>query len=249
MGPKLHEVLAVEPSLEKTANRLMKESQHTFSKDSLFKGFARYLEMFKDEDKRLETSEEQKLETTVDENLDYIVPHISKWLDANLQKEKTNQVARADLDIPGVGKIEGLPATFLLGLETKLVKVRQVYEQIPTLPPGINWVEDPMERPGVYKTSIANVQFKTKKDPEFRTVAPATKEHPAQVQKVDRTIETGKYVTTGFCGMMTPFEKAERITRIDFLLREVKKARMRANNAEVVKDRIGEKIFEYINGH
>ena len=245
---KLHETLAVESALETTANKLTKESLHTLSKDSLFNGSVRKLEMFNTEDKNAELEEYQEITTTVDENLDYLVKPISKYWNAVLQKDATNQVAVADLVVGGKTIAEKLPATFLLGMETKLRELRKVYDAIPTLAPGINWVHSELDRSGVFKAEHDKIQLKTEKDPEFRVVYKATPEHPAQIERVERTSNVGRYITTSYSGKMTPLEKAKRIERLDTMLRAVKQARMRANNTQVIKREIGVDILNYING-
>lgn len=245
---KLHETLAVESALEATANKLTKESLHTLSKETLFKGAHRRLEMFDAANKNAETDEHQELTTTVAENLDYLVKPISKYWNAVLQKDATNQVAVADLIVEGNTVAEKVPATFLLGMETKLRDLRKVYEAIPTLPPGVSWIPSEQDREGVFKAAHETIQLKTEKDPEYRVVYEATPEHPAQIERVDRTSNVGRYVTTHVNGMMTPLEKAQRIERLDNMLRAVKQARMRANNTQVVKREIGKDILDYING-
>ena len=245
---KLHETLAVESALEATANKLTKESLHTLGKDSLFNGTVRKLEMFDASKKNEELEEHQELTSTVAENLDYLVKPISKYWDAVLQKDSTNQVAVAELVVDGKAIAEKVPATFLLGMETKLRELRIIYDAIPTLAPAINWLQSEQDKPGVFKAEHDTIQLKTEKDPEYRVVYEATPDHPAQIERVDRTSTTGRYITTKFSGKMSPLEKAQRIERLDNMLRAVKQARMRANNTQVVKREIGEVILNYING-
>jgi len=247
---KLHELLAVESSLEKATRKLREESIQTFGKENLFKGAIKRLIMFKDEDKNSETEEHIELVTTIDENLDYLVKPMAKYWNTVLSKELTNQQAKADIVLDdGTILAKDLPATFLLGLETKLGELRKVYESIHTLAPGFAWVKDELERHGVFKNNHDTVAFKTKKDLEFIVAYDATENHPAQIEKVENTINIGKYVTTVWSGLITPLDKAERLTRIDALLQAVKKARMRANNINIVKrDKMAEALFKYING-
>lgn len=248
---KLHEILAVESSLEKAANKLIKESEHTFGKESLFNGQVRKLQMFRDEDKKSEAIEYQELTTTVDENINYLVKPISNWFDVTLKKDKTNQKTKADIIVDKNGVeitlAKDVPATFLLGLESKLTKLRTLYEKIPTLIPGIKWERDEQNREGVYRAEHNDIQMKTRKEPEYRVVYEATENHPAQIKEVNRTQDVGRYITTMYSGRMTPLEKAERLTKIDKLLQAVKQARMRANNIDVENANIGKEIFDYIN--
>jgi hypothetical protein len=247
--PALHEILAVEKTLEATANRLMVESASTFKKANLFQGTTRKLSMFDPAQSHLEGTEHQELTTTVDENLDYLVKPLSKYWNAVLQKDASNQLAKADITLDdGTVLAKDVPASFLLSFEKRLRELQQVYNAIPTLAPGRKWVEAQLERPGVYVDSDDAVQFKSQKDIEFRVVAEATKEHPAQIREVARTTNVGKYTTTELSGMLSPLEKAERLTRIDALINAVKRARMRANKQELVdKVDIGAAVFKYIN--
>ena len=57
---QLHEVLAVKGTKETVANKLIKHSLHTLSKESLFSGQTRRLEMFNSEDKVTEGTVHQE---------------------------------------------------------------------------------------------------------------------------------------------------------------------------------------------
>lgn len=246
---KLHEILAIESSLEKAATNLTQESVRTFGKDNLFSGESKTLEMFREEDQNQNSSEFRKLETTVLENLEYLVKPVGDWLNVILQKDCTNQIAKADIILDdGTIIAKDIPATFLLGLESKLNKLREMYLQIPTLDPGIEWEIDPLERKGIYKAKNETVAFKTKKDTEFKVAYEATKEHPAQVHALEVTINVGKYTTKKWSGKVSSLEKAKMITRIDTLLKATKRARMRANDIKVdTSIKIGEILLNYIN--
>lgn len=246
---KLHEVLAVESTLNKAANKLVEESERTFKKTNLFSGQLRALTMFDEEKKHLNTSEQTELVTTVDENLSYITDPIAQYWDAVLQKDLTNQQATADIVVDGTTIARDVPATFLLGLETKLGEIRKLYDSIGTLAPGYKWEEDAQERPGIFKATD-KAMFKTEKDVEFKVVVEPTQYHPAQIVELAKTNNVGKYDTTMWSGLLTPLEKAMRIKRIDTLLLAVKKARQRANNTELVTAKVGKDLLMFINhGH
>ena len=246
---KLHELLAVEDSLKRTAKRLMDESMNTFrNKENLFTGNHRHLEMLQENDKLQNTDDHNELDTTVDENLLYVIPHMTKYIDIGLQKDLTNQQAVADIVVDGKTLATKVPATTLLGLETKLAGVRELFNSIPTLEPSIRWVEDASERPGVFRAANDVTTFKTKKDVEFRVAYEATVEHAAQIVQIENTVNTGIYTTTRQSGKVTPHTKARRLERIDTLLQAVKQARMRANSQEIIKGRLGGEIFKFING-
>jgi len=247
--PQLHEILAVEKSLAKIAEKLRLETKRTFDKENLFKGFTKKLKMFKEQDQRLNESTYMKLETTVDENLNYLLPNVAKYWNTVLAKDRANQVAKADIVLnDGTVLAKDMPATFLLGLETKMGELRDVYNTIPTLAPGIDWVENTLERAGIYKDNNTSASFKTETKTEFVEASPATEFHPAQVVPVKNVNNIGEYKMVSECGMVSPLEKANRLTRFDEVFFAVKKARARANNTVIEKTpRVSEALFKYIN--
>lgn len=248
---QLHEVLAVEQDLQNTATTLTKETQKNLGREHLFKGHVKTHELLREDDRDTpqQSPEEVPVDSTVMEMLDYLVKPVSKYYDAVLQKESTNQTAKADLVVGGEVLAKDVPATFLLGLENKLKQLYTVFNNIPTLEAGKNWIEDASnQKAGVFKTSTIEERFQTKNETDWRVIAEATDRHPAQVKELSKTVNVGKYLTTHFSGMMKPVDKAAILERLNELIRATKKARMRANTAEVVKAEIGEVIFSYLLG-
>jgi hypothetical protein len=245
---KLHELLSVESDLEGTANKIREEAIHTLAKKpDHFISMQKKLEMF-DESKSNENLEERKeMVTTVKDKLDYVAEHHIRYIDAVFQKELTNSFAKADLVVDGITLSMNVPATFLLGMETKLKKIRDVYEAIPTLAPGIKWEKDNTLGNGVYRSATPDIKLKTAKTFQHKILVNPTDKHPAQIEKWEESIPVGKYTTTTQCSMMTPAEKSNLIGRIDKLIQGCKQARQRANCAEVQKAEIGKVFFDYID--
>lgn len=246
---QLHEILAVEKALGKVSEKMTQESLQTFKKENLFKGFIKSLTMFADDEQRLNEHTSLKLETTVDENLDYLIPNIAKYWNTVLAKDLANQLAVADIVLENGKTIaKDVPATFLLGLETKLGALRQVFISLPTLAPGIDWRENTLERAGIWKNENADISFKTITLQEFVEASPATKEHPAQVVGVKNVKNVGTYSMLSESGMVSPLDKATRLERFDEIFSAVKKARSRANNAPVdTTKKVAQQLLEYIN--
>lgn len=244
----LHELLAVEGDLEGAHKKILEETKTTFTKKAdHFMGQHRRLEMFV-EDGISYPEEHKKLDTTVQAKLDHLTKTERRYFDALLEKEATNQVAVADLVVDGVTLGADLPATFLLGMETRMKHLRAAYEVIPTLQPGVSWVKDEGEGVGVYKTENPAEKLKTETVIEPVVLYEATTEHPAQVKEASKVNTVGKYITTTWSGMISPAEKSVVLSRIDKLIRAFKKARQRANMTEVVKKSVSNEIFAYING-
>lgn len=246
---KLHELLAVEEQLGGAAKKVLAESATTFSKKpDHFQGFVKRYEPFVTGVENDRPSEEKAMVTTVDAKLDYTFDALTPWLDAVLQKEATNQTATADLDVDGVVLARGLPATFLLGLETKLKDLREVCDHIPTLQPGIVWEADPSQGDGVYKTAHPIERLRTEKAMKAVVLYPHSDKHPAQVKEVTEDVNVGKFIDIHWSGMYSPAQKSALLGRIDTLLRAVKQARQRANCAEIVPVAIGDTLKQFLLG-
>ncbi len=245
---RLHEVLAVEGELQNVAKKMLAESERTMGKESLFMGQVRVLSMFDQSLDRENTIERHELTTTVDENLSFLFPHLARYWDAVAQKDATNQAAVADVIIDGKTVLKAVSATTLLGLETKLAELRKVLMTIPTLAPGVSWIDDTQEQAGVYKTAYPEKTFKSIKDIQFKTAAKATKEHPEQIAQLPTTTNVGGYETIKWSGMYAPITKADILGRLDTIRNAIKQARTRANNTEVVHASVGDVILKFIQG-
>ena len=249
MGNKLHELLAVEGDLEGVYKKILQETSTQFVKhaDRYFGNHVR-VEQF-DENAPEEHDVHKEMDDTVMKKIEYSCGHIIRYIDAVLQKEKTNQLAMADIIVDGTTIAEKVPATCLLGLETKFKHIRShIYESIPTLQPGIKWDPDDSQGEGVYKRAYPEEKFRTKKVIKNHVRYEATKEHPAQVDTYTEDEKIARIITDTWCGMITPAEKSQLLNRVDKLIRAIKRARQQANACEVVKATIGKELFAYING-
>lgn len=250
-APKLNEILSIENDLKAAYEKILVESKTTFDKKAdHFQGHHKSLKMFDQSREHEEAAQEQhkELVTTVSEKLDHSWKYIAKYFDALLVKEATNQAACADLVVDGAVIAEKVPATFLLGMEERLKKVRELYDSIPTLQPGVAWKSDETQRKGVYKAEFSEKALRTEQTIKSKVLYDATKEHPAQIDKWAEQVPIGTYTTERWSGMLSPAEKAKMIARIDELLAAVKKARQRANQTEIVKREVAKKFYEYIHG-
>lgn len=243
---QLHQLLPVESNLQGIVKKVIDEAIKTFGKKEHFLGFVKKLHMFDEARKEEETVEVKEVSTTVQEKLDYVLEAIIRYYDAYVQKERTNQDAKADLVVDGKTLASGVPATALLGLETKLKELRTLYSEIPTLLPGIKWVET--DRSGIYENANEEARMKTEKSIQFKEVSKATDKFPAQVEKWTTDIPVGKYIQRDQSGLISTAKKSELLGRIDKLIQAVMEARMRANSTPIVDVHIGKAIIDYING-
>lgn len=250
--PHLHEVLAVDKELEHVAWQVVDEAITTFTKKiEHFHGFDRRYSAY-DESKQHEVdalAETKVLATTVPEKLQYVADHVVRFIDALAQKEASNQLARGNI-VTQDDKlvIKDLPATLLLALEGKLTRLRNMYAALPTLQPGVAWELDLQLGKYVWRGAKPVIKQKTEKVPRFKVLYEATKEHPAQVEKWFSDEPVAESVMTIWSGMITPSQKATLLRRLDDLVQATKKARMRANEQEVVPIKIGKQIMDYLHG-
>lgn len=249
---ELHELLAVEADKQALFKSRVDETVSIFSgKPDLFLGTEKHLESLSDEldENTLSGFDEfHELTTTVKDKLRQTFEFVNEYVDVNLQKEVTNQTAKADLVLDGITIATGLPATFLLGLESKLKTIRVMFEAIPVLAPGIAWVPDPGKGADVFKTKNPQKKFKTAKTFKHKVLYEATDKHPAQIEKWEETVNVGMYVQTVWSGMITSAEKAIMLTKLDKLIQATKQARQRANCEEVQERKIGLELMNYLIG-
>ena len=256
---KLHELLAVEGDKAGIAKKTTEEAINTFLKKAEhFKGHVKTLTMFDDkrQDNEGGVTDRSEIVDTVMSKLAYALGPIGKYYDVVLQKELTNQQATADLIIDGVTIGKGLPATFLLGTETRLKEVRRLVESIPTLQPGVAWEEDPGTADGILRRKHPEVTVRDEKkinhtvlvQPSFPKEGEGGQSLPAQIESWNDTTKVGKYTRDEWCSMISVHEKSKMLGRVDNLISAVKKARQRANNVEIVQKEVGKKIADYILG-
>lgn len=250
MTAKLHEILAVEGDLQGTAKKIEEETVVTFTKKpDHFLESATRIEYFNADDAGLNTQESKAMVTTVFDKLEYTSNALARYFDAYYVKEKTNQTAVADVLVDGKAVFTGVPATVLLGMETKLKELRGVYDKAPTLQPGPFWEEDKTKQKGVYRSRDAEKRFVTKKTIRPIVLIAPTKEHPAQVEKVMEDLPVASKTVDNWSGMLSPLDKSKLLDNIDKLIRAVKAARQRANTVEVAPScDFGKNIFKIIHG-
>lgn len=243
--PKLHELLAAEASVAGAYNSISEETLKVFGKPDHFMKQTTATSYFAEAEKNLDTFETKDSVTTVTERLNWQLGDAFKsYFDILAQKDATNQMAKADVELDGKVFLTGVPATYLLTLETKIGDLRKKFEAIPTLQPGPLWVEDAGE--GKWRTAEAQVSFKTKKTIRPIILVAPTDKHPAQVEKISEDVPVAKIERTTWSGMWTSTEKSDLLARLDALLIALKQARQRANTQEVVKLQVGKRLSDYL---
>lgn len=248
--PKLHEILAVEAGLKKTANTVLEEAKTTFEKRSEhFSGSVRTYECLKEDDPTKADEaviERQEMVTTVNDKLQYVLDHVVRHVDTMATKDASNQIAKANIEIDGVVLVADVPVSTLLDLEDQIKVWREMASAIPTLAPGKSWLVADQIGPDVFRMEHAEVKTRTAKTLRNHVRAEATEKHPAQVDVVQVDEPVGLYRTERISSAYTPAQKSALLARIDSLHRAVKQARQRANGTEVVQMHVGRALADYL---
>ena len=248
---ELHQVLAVDKDIEAIARKIRTETIVTFTKKTeLFSGHLKTLNMFDDaragEAEAL--TETKKVTTTVPDRLKYTTESLVRYFDCLLHKEGTNQLAKADVIVDNQALLKDVPATMLLAMERELKLLREMYETIPTLAPGVDWETDPNYGDHIWKTTTPRKAHRTEKTLQVISLAKATKEHKEQVQVQSVDVPVGQWTQHNWSGLIHPVDKSKLLGRVDNLIQAVKTARSVANKQEVIDVKnFGSTIMKYIN--
>ncbi len=244
----LHELLAVEADLRSDKDKERDSTIRSFtSNPAAFLGAIKNLFMF-DENRSGEEQEiRQEIACTVEECIKTVDQKFGRYWDLRLQKETANQEAKADVIVNGKIIFSDLPVTFILNMEEELRQLKKVYQCLPTLKPGVEWITDAQKGRGIYKAEHPTETAKTEKKLEYKVIVQATDKFPAQYESttVDRPI--GKYVTENWSGMISDADKAVLLLRVDTLLQAFKKARQRANCNKTEPMEVARALFDFIH--
>lgn len=242
----LHELLAYNNDLQNMASKIQSETIKTFSdKQGHFDGIQKIYNSYNENDDKV-PPETKEVVTTVSEKINYSKESIIKSIDTELIRNETNCSGYCNAKIDIDGKEHELSIIALMDLEKQLIKIRNIYSCIPTLDPTKTWNRDLTVDRDIY-VSEKEVKYRTAKDYYSIELAQATKEHKAQVQLMSKDVQVGIYETTYKSGRITPGQKSKLLQRIDNIILEVKKAKSKANQNEVIERNIGNEIFNYIN--
>ena len=243
----IHELISVEADLKNQGRAMMAETVQTFQKrQELFNGMNKVLEMHDDDRQSENQTIEEPVASTIDERLEYMWKTISRAIDVTATKETANGSARADVVVGDTTVLTNVPVTVLLSLESYLEKLQDVYLTIPTLNPSRTWKED-LDAGKNIMVSNETKTFRTEKTTKAVVMYPATKEHPAQVEKQTTDNVIGTIITKSYSGLLSPAEKSALLDKITDLILAVKEARQRANTTEVKNVNLAGELVKYIH--
>ena len=244
---KLFELLVVEGQLKAQAQATRADLRATFEKKRHLFEEKRKTFVASEEGAAPVVEEQSDIQTTVPGELRWLAGLWSNALDTSYQVAAGNTRARADVVLDnGIVLLADVPATALLELEKRAGEIQELLLAVPTLDPAKGFRPDPDKGRFVFRARDI-VKKRTKKVEDYVVVVPATVEHPAQVAKINKDIETGTIAEQEWSALITPARKGRLIERAEELRRAIKAALHRANAVEMATlPTCGKAIFDYV---
>lgn len=240
---KLHQILAVEADVRNQTQKDLTAAHHGLQKPEMLNGVSRTYQPVKEDGDQL-PPEGNLLQTRAADVIRNTQKILAKLFDVTATRDYGNLNAMADLVIDGETLLTGAPATFLLWLEKRLVDVHTFVCKLPVLPADTEWEFD--ANANAYRNKREIKTHRTLKIEDFKIVTPATPQHPAQIAKVTKDELAGYWTTNKFSGALPADVVAAMKERVERLQKEVKFAREKANQCDVIDQKVGAKILDYV---
>lgn len=245
MATKLHQILAVEAGVRAQSAKDITALHHSLKKPELLFGQNRTYEPLKEDGEKL-PAERQILQFRVQDVVRESIKIWARMFDITATRDYANIDAKADIVVDGQTLVKNAPTAFLLWLEKKLEDLHTFVAQLPTLPADIEWEWD--DKQNCYKNKQEIKSAKTAKIMYPLVLAPATKEHPAQVSKESRDEVVGYWTTLKYSGALKVQDVKEMKDRVEILQKAVRFAREKANEVEVTDQKVGDALLKYVFG-
>lgn len=241
---KLHQLIAVEKTVQKTGEDAFTRAYQAAQKPEPFTGIIRTYQPLAD-DGFVFPGESKKVLATSENLLSSAQSALEQLFDHVASKDNANRFATADIVVNGVTLATAVSVPTLLWLEKRLVSIREFLLKLPTLDPAESWTLD--EANGVWRSETYKT-VKQNKVTKFRVPAggEATKEHKAQIVQYQEDEIEGTWSTVKLSGAMPANRRNALIHRTDELAKAVKVAREEANSIEVTPVSIGNSLLNYM---
>lgn len=193
----------------------------------------------------------KKVELNAEQVVRDMAGAVSRFYDLQLTMDEADTQARSDvvIELPDGGTqtiLRAVPVTTLMFLEKRLkTDIQTFLRKLPVQDPSRDWTQSPSADVGIYQTPTTET-VSTKKTKRWEEIAPATREHKAQVISWDEDLRSGIWETVNYTGALPPRRYGELLERLDLLLNAVRTARERANQVEVERRQCGDAIMNFI---
>lgn len=255
---KLHQILAVNKGVKSKEYGNITKLHKEMQKSDLITGLQRRFRPREDAtgDSNIDNfseypDEDKKIQLKIEDVISEVQEKFASIWNSEATKDFANARAVADIVLDAdTDKPETLcksvPVSHLLYLEKQLTDLFTFVNNLPVLSTDHNWEYDDQHshfRSNVIKT------LKSKKVQRPIEMAPATKEHPAQVQLVTDDVPVGVWETTHFSAAIASDRKEAMKKNVLRLQKAVKYAREKANaDTEAPAIKIGSALLNVVFG-
>lgn len=239
---KLNQIIAVTNGKKSQTEKTLTEVYHKLQKPELFNGISRKYTPL-DDDGETMPSEEKLPQFKVSDSIDIAKDALRELMDLVATQDTANTVAKSDIVVNGAVVVKDVPVTNLLFLEKQLGDINTFISKLPTLDNSERWVFDDNADCFVTKPVASNRNVKKLRN---HIKVEATDKHPAQVDVYTDDVKVGTWSTVKFSTCIDMKRKNELLVRVRELIDGVKFAREAANQVEVTKVNIGDKVLDYI---
>jgi len=175
-----------------------------------------------------------------------------RLFDVKYTREFANTFARADVVLDGETLLEGVPAGYLLFLETQIAAlVKDLVDKLPQLNPATTWDDDDALPRGVRRAAPRKTH-RAERVKQVQVLSPNQvidgKPFPGNFQPYETEQIVGYWTEVKTSGQLPAREVQEMHRRGMKLLEAVRYAREQANTAEVEDKTAGEKVLGYLFG-
>jgi hypothetical protein len=248
--PTLGERLSIIKTTLATASAIVTETSGVFrGKHNLFTGESRTVKAFEDlRAQELNSTSTRNITTTVPDRLTYTFTALANAIRESASIDAANRKAAADIILDDNTVLaKDVPVATLIYLEGELPKWKNdIFLNVPTLTPGVDWVLDADSGKNIYKSKHPVQTKKTEKKSTILELSPATKEHKAQVVEKINDVACADIFDTSYSGMITSADKEELLTKFTKFEAAVKQARVRANAIQAPDHELGNALLSYL---
>lgn len=241
---QLSKIVAVEPAVKRRAADNLTAAYHSIQVGNLFGGRLRVYKPKDDEGEQLPNETEVVQQKVVDLIAQLQEDVVAYW-DVVATKDFGNVASSADLRVGDQVLIEKVPVPYLIFLDKRLTDLRTFVSKLPVLSSDSEWHYDP-QASSFRAEPVETIRYK--RFPRTLEKAPATVEHPAQVEVWHEDLPVGTWETTALSGAVPVDVRDMLLKRIDTLVIAVKSAREEANTKEVEQVKVAQPVWDFIFG-
>lgn len=239
----LAQMLGVETGVKQKANKRLGLLQKELTRLPQLSGVSRTYRPLNDDDPERLPPEEVRVQVRADQILGWVAETMTDLFDVVLTREAGNAIASADITVGEVVIARDVPVTYLLFLDKQLDDLGTILRTLPVLDPSEEWVYDSAS--GTYRTPERETH-RSKKIPFPFVKAPATQQHPAQVETQFEDRVVGFWAKIQYSGALPADRVFSLVKRVEALQRAVKSARQLANATPIEQRKIGTAVFDYL---